>query len=300
MTSNRLILLIGTAALLPVATFAQTPAARPGTPAVTPPAGAAQITVQPATPQVTVQQPRPQVTVNQGQPEITVHQPAPTVTVDIPQPVITIRMPKPDVNVSMAQPQVQITQAKPDVQVNQAPQAQINVQQTSQPAQVNVSDDKVQPKVNFTSEQAMVVVNQAKGEPQVKVEQTAAANANPLVVVPVVGATGAIAPGTGPMPASRLLRMNVVNANNNTLGDVEHVMMGAGNKPYVVIGHGGFLGMGEKQVALPLANMMVRDGKLIMQGMTDDQIKAMPAWDAKNKDYNEVTGNTPVPVGAAS
>lgn len=276
----------------------------------------AQIRVEQATPQVTVQQAQPNVTVNQAQPEITVHQPAPTITVDIPQPVITIRMPKPDVNVSTAQPQVQVSQTKPQVQVVQPGQPQVNVQSGKQ-ADVKVQDGKEAPKVNYTSEQAKVVVNQKQGAPTVHMEQAGQATAaterqgaSATTPAPQPGANANAQPAANAnaqpaananmqtIQAARLMKMNVVSAKGDTLGDVEHVLThGTDKKTYVVVGHGGFLGMGEKQVALPIDNMFVRDGKLVMRGMTDEQIKAMPAWSKNTTGYSEPAADQPIQVG---
>lgn len=265
------------------------------------------VQVDQAAPQVTVQQAQPDVTVNQPQPEIMVHQPAPTVTVDIPQPEITIRMPKPQVNVSMAQPTVQVTQAKPTVQVVQPAQpqvqvqpakAQVDIQNSNQQANVTVEGDQQVPKIAYTSDQAKIVVNQSKTAPTIKMEDAAGgtqlntADVPSMATADAIPATAASDADTKGVMASRLMKMNVLNAKGNTLGDVEHVLMSTkDSKPYVVIGHGGFLGLGEKLVALPLDSMFLRDSDLVMRGLTDDQIRAMPSWSRENHDYTDFTAD---------
>ena len=57
--------------------------------------------------------------------------------------------------------------------------------------------------------------------------------------------------------------------------------------------------MGEKQVALPVNNMVVRDGKLVMRGMSGDQIRAMPAWTRNTTGFNAYTAEQPVRFDAA-
>ena len=255
------------------------------------------VRVEQSSPQVTVAQQQPDVTVNQGAPEIFVRQPAPTVTVDIPQPEITLRMPKPTVNVAMARPDVQVTQAKPQVQIVQPSQPQIEVQpgqpvvsvQQAANAQPNVTmQGGGQAQVRYEREEPKVVINQAKGEPQVKIEESAAAvtPARPMTGpaasdsnarVAAVTAPGAASPTT-PMRVSRINDMNLYNAKGDNLGDIERVYMGTDNKPYIVIGHGGFLGLGEKRVSIPLERTAMRGDRLVIQGMSDEQIKAMPAW----------------------
>ncbi len=101
--------------------------------------------------------------------------------------------------------------------------------------------------------------------------------------------------GMTAVPASRVMHMNVKNAHGDTLGDVQHVLMhGADHKPYVVIGHGGFLGLGEKQVALPVDSMFMRGNNLVMRGLTDDQIRGMPSWNSNDNGYTDFSANQPV------
>jgi SAM-dependent methyltransferase len=82
-----------------------------------------------------------------------------------------------------------------------------------------------------------------------------------------------------------------VDIRDDQLGDVEHVILVNDNEPYVVIGHGGFLGLGEKQVAIALDNTVVQGDRLVTHGLTDDQIKAMASWDSKAGNYHELKGN---------
>jgi predicted outer membrane protein len=295
------------------------------------------IRVDQASPQVTVQQPQPRVTVRQAQPEILVRQPQPTVTVDIPQPEIIVRMPQPDVNVAMAQPQVQVNQPQPQVQVVQPQrkpevnveraQPQVMVQQSGREPNVDVQRTEGQPTVRYERAEPRVVVNQAQGQPTVRVERmgegeqpgperqaaaqqpaadrqgearqdaqtrttTAASAQRPGET------TGAISPGAQQVAVSRITDMNLYNTRNEQLGDVERVIQGHDGKTYIVIGHGGFLGLGEKKVAVPLERVAMRGDRLIIQGMTDDQIKAMPAWNADARDTREFGRTQQVPLAA--
>lgn len=251
------------------------------------------IQVQQASPQVTVQQAQPNVTVRQAQPEIIVRQPAPTVTVDIPQPEIIVRMPPPDVSVAQAQPQVEVRQPQPQVQIvqpQQPPQVQVNraePQVTVQPAQpqVTLQQGQAQPQVRYERAEAQVRVNQAQGQPNVRVEQT---QPGQQAQAPAAGAvaqdpttTASIGAGAGqmrPFAAQDLMNREVYNLRGEQLGDIERVLIGQGNRAYVVIGHGGFLGLGEKQILLPLEQIRVQGDRLVMPGLNDDQIRAMPEF----------------------
>jgi predicted outer membrane protein/sporulation protein YlmC with PRC-barrel domain len=276
------------------------------------------VRVDQASPQVTVQQAQPNVTVRQPQPEILVRQPQPTVTVDIPQPEIIVRMPQPDVNVAMAQPQVQVNQPQPQVQVVQ-PQQQPEVQvQPAQPRvqvqqaqpQVQVQGGDNQPNVRYERAEPRVVVNQAQGQPNVRIErqgegqqdnaqqpaqqQTAARPADTNTASQTTGAL----PGAQALVVSRVNDMNLYNTQGNELGDVERVVQGPDGKQYIVIGAGGFLGIGEKHVAIPVERVALRGDRLIIQGLTEDQIRALPSFDRNDRSFRQLEGNQPVQVSA--
>jgi sporulation protein YlmC with PRC-barrel domain len=258
---------------------------------------------------VTVQQPQPNVTVRQPQPEILVRQPQPTVTVDIPQPEIIVRMPQPDVNVAMAQPQVQVNQPQPQVQVvqpQQQPEVQVQQAQGQPPVQIQAADN--QPNVRYERAEPRVVVNQAQGQPNVRMEQQGEGQqanaqqqaqqqtaARPADTTTAPQATGAL-PGAQALTVSRVNDMNLYNTQGNELGDVERVVQGPDGKQYVVIGAGGFLGMGEKHVAIPADRMAMRGDRLIIQGLTEDQIRALPSFDRNDRSFRQLEGNQPVQV----
>jgi sporulation protein YlmC with PRC-barrel domain len=254
------------------------------------------VRVDQAAPQVTVQQPQPQVTVRQPQPEITVRQPAPTVTIDIPQPEIIVRMPRPQVDVAMAQPQVQVNQPPPQVQVTQPQQPQVDVQpaeprvnvQTGAAATVQVEENKTQPTVRYERAEPKVVINQAQGEPQVKLEPAEGPNSSQP-------ATTGAAPRQG-VTVARIKSMDLFNMRGDRLGDVERVIQSVDGKRHIVVGIGGFLGIGERHVAIPAERVVVRGNRLVIDGLTDDQVKRMPPFDRNNRDFREVEANATLEI----
>ena len=77
--------------------------------------------------------------------------------------------------------------------------------------------------------------------------------------------------------------MDVVNARGEELGEVERVVRN-GNDTYVVVEHGGwFFGLNDKEVAFPAADMTVRDEQVVLRGLTEEQIEAMPSYDYANE-----------------
>jgi len=53
-------------------------------------------------------------------------------------------------------------------------------------------------------------------------------------------------------------------------------------------------------VAIPAERVSVRGDRLVVQGITNDQIKAMPTVDRNDRSYRDMDGNATVPLAAAS
>jgi len=71
----------------------------------------------------------------------------------------------------------------------------------------------------------------------------------------------------------------VYNDNNEKIGDVNDVIFSRTNSAsFVVIGVGGFLGMGEHDVAVPLSRIKHDNDKLILAGATKEALKSMPEF----------------------
>jgi len=75
-------------------------------------------------------------------------------------------------------------------------------------------------------------------------------------------------------------KQNVYDASNSKVGDVRDVLLSADGKvSAVIVGVGGFLGMGEKDVAVPFDAIKhtTRDGKVYLtMDATKDELKAAP------------------------
>ena len=71
---------------------------------------------------------------------------------------------------------------------------------------------------------------------------------------------------------------------------------------YLIIGVGGFFGMGRHDVAIPVAQVQDLDGKLVIVGASKDSIKAMPAFDYANDEQrrNEFAGRADKDIAAAN
>ncbi len=83
--------------------------------------------------------------------------------------------------------------------------------------------------------------------------------------------------------ASKLIGTKVVNSANETIGDINEIVLSKDGKvAAVIIGVGGFLGMGEREVAVSFESLrMNRDsnGNLVLAvNATKDTLKSAPEW----------------------
>ncbi|BAI72752.1 hypothetical protein AZL_021140 [Azospirillum sp. B510] len=107
--------------------------------------------------------------------------------------------------------------------------------------------------------------------------------------------------------ADELIGKNVYGRDNNKIGEVDDVILDAsGQAKQLVISSGGFLGIGEKQVAVDFnaANWDAQNNRLNLAGMSRDDVKAMPdfKYDDTMTSLNKTrkpAGNETVAPGAA-
>lgn len=76
-----------------------------------------------------------------------------------------------------------------------------------------------------------------------------------------------------------LLGKTIYNDAGDKVGKVEDMIISPDKAvSYVIVGAGGFIGIGRHDVAVPVTRIQDRDGKLVMSGATKDMIKAMPEF----------------------
>ncbi|MEO0728912.1 MAG: PRC-barrel domain-containing protein [Pseudomonadota bacterium] len=82
---------------------------------------------------------------------------------------------------------------------------------------------------------------------------------------------------------SKLMGASILNARNESIGDVNDIVLGDGGEvDRVIVGVGGFLGLGERDVALKLRELNVmkdRDGDIrIMTQLSKKELEAVEAY----------------------
>lgn len=78
----------------------------------------------------------------------------------------------------------------------------------------------------------------------------------------------------------QILGKDVYNDKNEKVGVVEDLIITPDKAvSYAIIGTGGFLGMGKYDVAIPVNQFKMVEGKITLPGATKDTVKALPAFE---------------------
>jgi sporulation protein YlmC with PRC-barrel domain len=85
--------------------------------------------------------------------------------------------------------------------------------------------------------------------------------------------------------ATKFKGTDVIGSNNEKIGDVNDLLIDQNGRIVAyIVGVGGFLGIGERQVAIPLESLqMGSDGRLTTT-LTKDEIGAIPIYDEGSYD----------------
>ncbi|MGQ9365360.1 PRC-barrel domain-containing protein [Azospirillum sp. ST 5-10] len=234
-----------------------------------------QVQVQTRPPEVTVQQPRPEVTVQQPRPEVTVQQARPEVTVQQARPEVTVEQARPEVSVEQSRPQVTVEQARPEVTVERQGEPQVTVEQQGEP-QVDVER---QQQADVGADARPGAAGAERSDSDLAVTDPNAGNAD-------MAAAGQQDYGIQGWPAGmrveELLGRDVYSRTGDDIGEVEDVILDrdSGRIQQVVVAVGGFLGIGEHDVALDYDRLSFdaqRDGLSV--DTTRDQLQAMESFE---------------------
>jgi sporulation protein YlmC with PRC-barrel domain len=272
-----------------------------------------EVLVEQAEPEIVVTVAEPTVTVEQQAPIITIEQAQPEVTVVIPEPTITVRMPEPDVNVATAQPEVVVAQPEPIVRFVR-PEPRITIEESEPNVQVTSAEPQV--RVN-RAEAAAVAVEQAEAEvaietegegnvvvseaePQVMIDQPEGADINveqaeanivveeqddPNIVVTDADVDFDVSPDAAGLYAafadvrvSDLVGLDVLSASGEDVGEIDRLVAGGGQL-MAIVGVGGFLGLGEHSVAIPLDRFEMVGDDLLLNTVTEEELESLPEYD---------------------
>jgi PRC-barrel domain protein len=72
----------------------------------------------------------------------------------------------------------------------------------------------------------------------------------------------------------------VYNDANEKIGTIDDLIITPDQSvSYAIIGVGGFIGLGKRNVAIPVGMLKQDNGKLVLPGATKDAVKAMPKFE---------------------
>jgi hypothetical protein len=79
--------------------------------------------------------------------------------------------------------------------------------------------------------------------------------------------------------ASKIMGSNVVNDANETIGEINDLLVSLdGKQPYAVLSVGGFLGMGTHLVVVRYDTLKFVDKKVVLPGGTKEGLKRLPEF----------------------
>ncbi|TFL19186.1 PRC-barrel domain-containing protein [Jannaschia formosa] len=85
------------------------------------------------------------------------------------------------------------------------------------------------------------------------------------------------------MRVSDLVGMNVLGGTGERLGEVDR-LVDVGGTPNAIVGVGGFLGFGERDIAIPLDRFSQTEEGLRLDALTEEELEAMPEWDESGEE----------------
>jgi sporulation protein YlmC with PRC-barrel domain len=87
-----------------------------------------------------------------------------------------------------------------------------------------------------------------------------------------------------------LMGKNVLNDQKDKIGKIDDIIITPPKSdtkvPYAsfaIIGVGGFLGLGKNDVAIPMEQIKLQGGNLVLAGATKDALKALPKFEYARK-----------------
>lgn len=105
--------------------------------------------------------------------------------------------------------------------------------------------------------------------------------ATPPVASPPATTVTTPTPAASARRASQIIGANIINDENRGVGEVHDLMVDtAGGATIAVLSVGGFLGIGERYVAIPLSELRWNNDRerWMLPGATVDSLKARPAF----------------------
>jgi putative membrane protein len=101
----------------------------------------------------------------------------------------------------------------------------------------------------------------------------------PMTTKPAGSQQAAVQPTAAQVKADDVIGAKVVNNKGDKIGKIEDLVIDKDKVQYAVVSVGGFLGIGAKQVVVPIDQLKLgKDQAYLMSAETQDQLKQMPEY----------------------
>jgi PRC-barrel domain len=82
----------------------------------------------------------------------------------------------------------------------------------------------------------------------------------------------------------QIMGQSVYNEQNQRVGKIDDLIIAPDTAvSFVIVGAGGFVGLGRHDVAFPVSQLKQQDGKFVLPGATKEAIKALPKFEYARK-----------------
>ena len=271
------------------------------------------ITIEQDAPEIIVTMPDPDVNVEMGEPQVEVRQAPPRVTVAVPEPRVDldlsagvgdtaepvrtrVRRERGEVTAPMGLRQADSADANVFVG-----EAEPNVQVQGLDSRPQVSVESAEPSVRFENAEPNVRVQgepevrfERRGEPRVRFERAGAETRQQRFAGVDRDdrddrmdreerrerrtATSRTSGSEAIITVGRLVGQTVRGADGETIGEIDRVIRLDG-RTYAVVEHGGFLGLGDTDIPIPLTELRRTGDRLTATNMTEERAEQMQAND---------------------
>lgn len=275
------------------------------------------VTVRQQAPTVTIDQPPPEIVVHMPQPQVDVQDRDPRVSVNVPPPQVHVEQQGGSARVQVQSrsddaAQVQYERARPQVKFERTGEPRVVYRPTEQEPKVRYESER-QEAASTRQQQAassrsgstaqssdaqtgarQSATARREGQDEqswrdrarqlTSAEETSSTTTGRAKSEESAGANateGAEAADSATlMLVSRINDMPVYNARGQKLGEVEEVVVDEStNARFVILASGGFLGLFQDEVALPLERFRASGDRLVVSGLTDQDIDNMQDWE---------------------
>ena len=110
-----------------------------------------------------------------------------------------------------------------------------------------------------------------------------APSAGPASAAPTASATSEAPPAPSQVTVSSIAEKDLMSASGNTLGDIERIVENTNDKKkYAVVSRGGLLGLFNKEYAVPVERLAIKNDDVVVPDITEEQLTRMPFKDTDN------------------